>query len=269
MTTGIIGCGKMAQALAMGAYRSGAFADTQLILFDPVAKAMETLAQDVAGRTAPDLKSIIAQSDTILLCVKPDTVGEIMSAVSESSHTPEDLLIISIAAGVTLTSMKEGAGASARFARVMPNTPALVGEGAAAYSLGPKATLADGELVERLLGAVGSVVHVKENLMNAVTGLSGSGPAYVYTFIEALADGGLLKGLPREQALELATQTVLGAATMVKESGLHPAVLRDRVTSPGGTTIAGLAALEEGALRSTLIKAVSQATDRGEELGAS
>jgi len=121
--------------------------------------------------------------------------------------------------------------------------------------------------VEALLSSVGSVVHVKEKLMNAVTGLSGSGPAYIYTVIEALADGALLEGLPREQALELATQTVLGAAAMVRETGLHPAELRDRVTSPGGTTIAGLAALEEGGLRTTLIKAVSAATRRGEELG--
>jgi pyrroline-5-carboxylate reductase len=149
----------------------------------------------------------------------------------------------------------------------MPNTPALVGKGAAAFASGSDATAEDSEFARCLLGSVGLAFEVDEPLIDTVTGISGSGPAYVYTFIEALADGALLEGLPRDQALALATQTVLGAATMVAESGEHPALLRDRVTSPGGTTIAGLAALEEGAFRSTTIKAVKAATEKARELG--
>ena len=154
-----------------------------------------------------------------------------------------------------------------RVIRAMPNTPALIGKGAAAFTPGTSATEADSELARRILGSVGTVVEVRETLMDAVTGLSGSGPGYVYLFIEALADGGVRNGLPREQALELATQTVLGAAAMVQETGLHPATLKDMVTSPGGTTMAGLATLEDRALRSACIEAITKATERSIELG--
>jgi pyrroline-5-carboxylate reductase len=149
----------------------------------------------------------------------------------------------------------------------MPNTPAMVGQGASAYAPGQHATSKDAALTEKLLGAVGTVVRVSEKHLDAVTGLSGSGPAYIYTVIEALADGGVLAGLPRETALQLATQTVIGAAEMVVATGLHPAVLRDMVTSPGGTTIAGLAVLEKNGLRSSLMEAVRAATARSVELG--
>jgi pyrroline-5-carboxylate reductase len=154
-----------------------------------------------------------------------------------------------------------------RVIRAMPNTPALVGMGAAAYCLGSTATRDDAATAARLLGAVGLAVEVPERLMDAVTGLSGSGPAYVYLVIEALADGGVRSGLPRADALKLAAQTVLGAASMVMETGEHPAVLKDMVTSPGGTTIAGLAELERHGLRAALIDAVTAATRRAAELG--
>jgi len=257
----------MAQALAVGAHQSGALEEQSILLFDPVPEAVDALASQIGGSAAKDLPTLIADSDILLICVKPDVVSEILAVVASSGSKPENLLVISIAAGVSLTTMEGIAGPNARFVRVMPNTPALVSEGAAAYSLGSAANSADGETVEKLLSAVGTVTAIKESLMNAVTGLSGSGPAYVYTFIEALADGAVLEGIPREQALTLATQTVLGAAAMVKETGLHPAELRDRVTSPGGTTIAGLATLEEGGIRSATIKAVSRATRRAHELG--
>jgi pyrroline-5-carboxylate reductase len=150
----------------------------------------------------------------------------------------------------------------------MPNTPALIGKGAAAFSLGTTATAEDGALTEKILGAVGEVVRVKEELLDVVTGLSGSGPAYVYLVIEALSDAGVLMGLPREMSLKLAAQTVAGAAEMVLQTGRHPAALRDEVTSPGGTTIAGLEALEASAVRSAFLSAVRAATERAREVGA-
>lgn len=265
MTLGIIGCGKMAQALAGGAHQAGVFEGKDLLLSDPSPEALATLKQLLPG--ARTSSQILEEADVILLCVKPDTVPAILQNLHGTARRASDLLIISIAAGVSLPAMESAAKGHARVIRVMPNTPSLVNQGAAAWCAGQGTTEADASLVTDLLGAVGTVTQVKESLMDAVTGLSGSGPAYVYTVIEALADGALLEGLPKAQALELATQTVLGAALMVKESGLHPAELRDRVMSPGGTTIAGVAELEHGGLRSTLIQAVSRATARSRELG--
>jgi pyrroline-5-carboxylate reductase len=167
-----------------------------------------------------------------------------------------------------IARLQEAAGESVRIVRVMPNTPALVGKGAAAYALGATATAADSTLTEKVLGGVGEVVRVKEELLDVVTGLSGSGPAYVYLVIEALSDAGVLMGLPRDLSLKLAAQTVAGSAEMVLQTGKHPAALRDEVTSPGGTTIAGLEALEAGAVRSAFLSAVRAATERARELGA-
>jgi pyrroline-5-carboxylate reductase len=176
-------------------------------------------------------------------------------------------LVISIAAGITLAALEDAAGVQDRVIRAMPNTPALVGKGAAGFCLGTRATREDAAVAKHLLGSTGLAVEVPERLMNAVTGLSGSGPAYIYLVIEALADGGVRMGIPRADAIQLAAQTVLGAAAMVMETGQHPAVLKDMVTSPGGTTIAGLAELERNGLRSALIEAVTAATRRADELG--
>ena len=210
--------------------------------------------------------STLAGCDVILLCTKPHDVADSLREISIAGHaTP--MLAISIAAGITLDALETAASANIRIIRAMPNTPALVGKGAAAYCLGSRATHQDGDCARSLLGAVGLAVEVPERLMDAVTGLSGSGPAYVYLVIEALADGGVRTGLPRADALKLAAQTVLGAAAMVLETGIHPAVLKDMVTSPGGTTIAGLAELERQGLRSALIDAVEVATRRAAELG--
>jgi pyrroline-5-carboxylate reductase len=181
-----------------------------------------------------------------------------------------ETLAVSIAAGMKLSTLAEGLGAAAsgppRLVRVMPNTCCLVSQGASAYCLGPGASEADGRLVEELLSAVGRAWPVEEKLMDAVTGLSGSGPAYVFLAIEALADGGVLAGLPRPIALALAAQTVRGAAEMVLSSQEHPAALKDRVTSPGGTTIAGLEVLEQAGVRGALIRAVAAAARRSAEL---
>lgn len=177
------------------------------------------------------------------------------------------LLVISVAAGITLAALEAASPANFRVIRTMPNTPALVGKGAAGFCLGGGATAEDADAARLLLGSVGIAVEVPERLMDAVTGLSGSGPAYVYLIIEALSDGGVKAGLPRVDAARLAAQTVLGAATMVLETGEHPGVLKDMVTSPGGTTITGVAELERRGLRSALIDAVNVAADRATELG--
>ena len=178
-------------------------------------------------------------------------------------------LIVSIAAGVSLQQLADGLGSDRRLVRVMPNTPCLVGASASGYAPAATATAEDINLVDRLLNAVGRAFRLPESLLDAVTGLSGSGPAFVYVMIEALSDGGVRVGLPRDVATALAAQTVFGAAKMVLETGSHPAMLKDMVTSPGGTTIAGLQALENGGVRAALIDAVEAATKRSVELGRS
>jgi pyrroline-5-carboxylate reductase len=193
--------------------------------------------------------------------VLPAVLAELGSVV-QGKH-----LIISIAAGITLQALAEGLGATVRLVRVMPNTPCLVGASATGYSPGTTATPEDVEVVGKLFGAVGKAFRVSEPLLDAVTGLSGSGPAYVYTLIEAMADGGVRCGLPRDVSLALAAQTVLGAAKMILETGQHPAILKDAVTSPGGTTIAGLQVLERAAFRAAAIDAVEAAAKRAQELG--
>jgi pyrroline-5-carboxylate reductase len=175
-------------------------------------------------------------------------------------------LVVSIVAGLRLADLARGLGPEIRLVRVMPNTPCLVGRGASGYCLGERATAEDGRLVRQLFESVGIAVEVEEKLLDAVTGLSGSGPAFVYVMIEALSDGGVRMGLPRQVATALAAQTVLGAAAMVIATGEHPGVLKDRVASPGGTTIAGLQALEAGGLRAALMAAVEAAARRSSEL---
>ena len=200
----------------------------------------------------------------IVLAVKPQGMATVLAEL-KPLVTP-DHLIISIAAGISLATMADGLGPGRRLARVMSNTPALVGAGASAYCLGSEARPEDETLVRTFMEAVGTAYPIPETLMDAVTGLSGSGPAFVYAIIEALSDGGVKVGLPREIATALAAQTVVGAARMVLETGQHPGFLKDQVASPGGTTIAGLHALERGALRATLMDAVEAAARRSAEL---
>jgi pyrroline-5-carboxylate reductase len=265
MKLGVIGCGKMGTALVEGAIRSGAVAAADVIGVDPYQGARDHFSKTTGARAAEDI-SALAGCGVILLCTKPHDVRAALRDVSETS-AGKPLLVISIAAGITVSALELAASDNVRIIRAMPNTPALVGKGAAGYCLGTRAAADDAETALRLLGAVGLAVEVPERLMDAVTGLSGSGPAYVYLVIEALADGGVRAGLPRADALRLASQTVFGAAAMVIETGEHPAVLKDMVTSPGGTTIAGLAELERLGLRSALIEAVGAATGRAAELG--
>jgi pyrroline-5-carboxylate reductase len=267
MKLGVIGCGKMGTALIQGAIRSGVVSAADVIGCDPYEKSRETFTQATGAQAFQEISRVAAESDVILLCTKPlDIPAALAEAAQRAAGSPR--LVISIAAGVTLAALEAAAAENFRVIRAMPNTPALVGHGAAGYCLGSRATAEDAATAQSLLGAVGLAVQVPERLMDAVTGLSGSGPAYVYVIIDALADGGVRAGIPRADAVRLAAQTVFGAAAMVLETGEHPAVLKDMVTSPGGTTIAGLAELERLGLRSALIEAVGAATRRATELGA-
>lgn len=262
---GLIGCGKMGGALLRGV--CAALDDTalQINLCDAVPAAVKSLRESLpvqAGAGTP--AQVAADSDLVLLAVKPQDMRALCETLAQVRGSR---LYLSIAAGIPLASLESWLGGAQRVIRAMPNTPALVGAGAAAFARGTLASEADAGLARTVLGGVGIVEEVPEKLLDAVTGLSGSGPAYGYTVIEALADGGVLKGLPRATALRLAAQTVLGAAKMVLETGKHPAALRDEVTSPGGTTIAGLEQLEAHGLRHALVQAVRAATERGVELG--
>ncbi len=266
-TIGLIGAGQMATALGRGFVRAGLIPATGLLAADPLAEARGRFTAATGGRATAKNDEVLTQGDVVILAVKPQQIAPIMAGLRPSITKRH--LVISIAAGIGLAALAEGLGAETRLIRVMPNTPCLVGRGASAYCLGPRATPADGQLAEQLLRAVGVAFPVEEKLLDAVTGLSGCGPAFVYVMIEALADGGVRMGLPRALAAALAAQTVLGAAEMVLSSGEHPSVLKDRVASPGGATIAGLQAIEEGGLRATLMAAVAAATRRATELGAS
>lgn len=259
---GFIGAGKMASALIRGMIRAGAASPSSIAASDPSPEALSALEAEgisLAGSNA----EVAERSDAIVLAVKPQAMD---AALGELGARAEGKLVVSVAAGVMIERLCSGLGSGVRVVRVMPNTPALVGEGAAAYCFGPGVTSEDEELVLRLLRSVGMARRVPESLMDAATGLCGSGPAFVYAVVEAMSDGGVLAGLPRDLATAMAAQTVLGAARMVLETGLHPGVLKDQVTSPGGTTIAGVHALERGGLRAALIDAVRAAAARSAEL---
>jgi pyrroline-5-carboxylate reductase len=265
MKLGFVGSGKMATALVQGAVSSRAFAREDILICDALPAVAEKLAGLVKATAVAKNEDLAKQVGALVLCVKP---LDAIEALRSFRGNVAGKLVISIVAGLPIASLQDAAGSKARIVRVMPNTPALIHRGAAAYSLGKTATPDDAALTEKLFGAVGQIVRVKEELLDVVTGLSGSGPAYIYLVIEALADAGVLMGLPRDLAMKLAAQTVVGAAEMVIQTGRHPAALRDEVTSPGGTTIAGLEALEGAAVRSAFLSAVRAATERARELGA-
>jgi pyrroline-5-carboxylate reductase len=262
---GFLGAGKMATALAKGLVRAGVVTPQELLASDPVETARQAFTQETgAGTTARNVE-VLQFAQAVVLAVKPDQVGGVIGE-ARAQFTPEHL-VISIVAGVRIVALEEALGAGARVVRVMPNTPALVGAGASAFAPGHNARPEDSQLAHRLLSPVGVVYQVKEALLDAVTGLSGSGPAYAFLMIEALSDGGVAEGLPRDMATRLAAQTLLGAARMVLETGLHPGALKDMVTSPGGTTIEGLHALERARVRAALINAVRAAADKARRLG--
>ena len=259
-THGFVGAGQMAQALVGGFAAAGLVSAEQIVAYDPSETAAEKFVEQVPGaEILPNIAAVAERAEVLWLAVKPQNMGRVVEALR--GKVSEQQLVVSIAAGISLEMLWQNLE-TLRLIRVMPNTPALIGCGASGYSLGQKATPEDGELVGELLSAVGVALEVPERQLDAVTGLSGSGPAFVYQIIEALSDGGVRMGLPREKASRLAAQTVLGAARMVLETGEHPAVLKDRVASPGGTTIAGLQTLEQGGLRAALMNAVEAAAER-------
>ena len=262
---GFLGAGQMATALAKGWATAGLLDLTHSLASDPYQAAREKFQATTGIRATNSNAEVIAAADVLVLAVKPQMMNAVLPEAAATISAKH--LVVSIAAGITLKQLAEWIGSDTRLVRVMPNTPCLVGASATGYSVGPKATAADGELVGKLFRSVGNAFAVPENLLDAVTGLSGSGPAYVYVMIEALADGGVRVGLPRDIALSLAAQTVFGAAKMVLETGSHPAALKDAVASPGGTTIAGLHALERAGFRAGLMDAVEAAAKRATELG--
>jgi pyrroline-5-carboxylate reductase len=283
MKLGFIGSGKMATALVKGVVKSGVCSPSDIIVSDAIPAAAEKLAATAGVRLAGSNAEVLHFADAIVLAVKPQDALAALSELPSNGQAEagpsmkwawkgddsegRGKLLLSIVAGLTLPKLEEAGGSRFRVIRAMPNTPALVLQGASGFSLGSGASEKDAEIARKVFGSVGVAVQVKESLLDAVTGLSGSGPAYVYMIIEALADGGVLMGLPRELALQLAAQTVAGSATMVMQTGTHPAALRDQVASPGGTTIAGIEALEINGLRAALISAVRAATERARELG--
>jgi pyrroline-5-carboxylate reductase len=265
LAVGFLGAGQMATALVGGWTKAGLLDAARSRAADPFAEARGRFEKATGVVTVNGNRDVAAACDVLVLAVKPQVLPAVLAELRPALHAGH--LVISIAAGVTLQALADGLGSTVRLVRVMPNTPCLVGASATGYSPGSTATPDDVELVGKLFGAVGKAYRVSEPQLDAVTGLSGSGPAYVYAFIEALADGGVRCGLPRDVAQSLAAQTVLGAAKMVLETGQHPAVLKDAVASPGGTTIAGLQVLERAAFRSAAIDAVEAATKRAQELG--
>jgi pyrroline-5-carboxylate reductase len=264
-TIAFLGTGNMAEAIIKGLLRAGIARPEGIIGTGRRAERLEELKRVYGIRTTQDNLAAAREADIIVLSVKPQAMDKLVVQVAPALDHRK--LIISVAAGVPIAALERRLGAGARIIRTMPNTPSLVGAGACALARGEHASEEDLAVASRIFQAVGTTTVVEENLLDAVTGLSGSGPAYVFLVIEALSDAGVKVGLPRYTALKLAAQTVLGSAQLLIETNAHPGQLKDQVTSPGGTAIAGLHTLEAGGLRTTLINAVEAATRRARELG--
>lgn len=260
----IIGCGAMGEALIAGIVSGGGVAPDSIFASDSLAERSEVIRKQYGVRTGTDNVMAATSADVVVLAVKPSRINDVLAEVQVA--ITGSTLVISVAAGITIGQLAEGLPAGAKIIRVMPNMPALVREGMSVLVLGPGLSDRDLEVAQGIFCAVGKTLVVEEQMIDAVTGVSGSGPAYVLLLIEALADGGVRMGLPRDIALTLATQTVRGTAHLQQQTGEHPARLKDRITSPGGTTIAGLHVLEKGGFRGMVSAAVERATKRAVEL---
>jgi pyrroline-5-carboxylate reductase len=262
---GFVGGGNMGEALIRGLVESNLVPADAILVSDVRADRTRQLAEQYGVRALSGNAALVSGADVVILAVKPQIMAAVLREVAPALGSRP--LLISLAAGVSTATIQSVLGKYPRLIRVMPNTPALVLRGVTAIARTPGLDADDLETAQEIFAAVGKAVVLDEDHMDAVTGLSGSGPAYVAIVIESLADGGVKMGLDRATAMTLATQTVLGAATLLAETGLHPGALKDMVSSPGGTTIAGIAALEEGGIRTTFIRAVERATLRSRELG--
>ncbi|RJX27600.1 MAG: pyrroline-5-carboxylate reductase [Dethiobacter sp.] len=257
---GFIGCGTMGGTLLEGIIKNQLVAPEKIVIFDQDAGKMLSLKDKLEVNTATNVQSLCLETQKIFLAVKPQDMKELlleMKPVLNAGH-----LLISVAAGLYISFFQKHLGKSVKIIRIMPNTPCLVGEGMSVISRSQAVSEGEEKEIAALMGSLGKVISLEEKHMSAVTGLSGSGPAYIFLVMEALADGGVEMGLSRDVALFLAAQTVLGAAKMFLQTGEHPAIMKNKVTSPGGTTSAGLLALEEGAVKASLIKAVIQSAQK-------
>jgi pyrroline-5-carboxylate reductase len=263
MTLGIIGCGKMGRALLGGILEAGIVTPTDVHVYDAYPGAVAAAAGEWGVHAAESNAAVVARAETVLLCVKPQTFPGMLGELGETRGR----LLISIAAGIRLAAMEAATGGLHRIVRVMPNTPALVGRGAAAYALGVSATEADAGLTEALLGSVGYVTRVTEDLIDAVTAVSGSGPAYVFLLVESMVRAGVELGLDERTALDLSIHTVAGAAELLLRTGESPAQLRENVTSPNGTTFAALESFRANGFDRIVHEALRAARDRSVELG--
>lgn len=264
-TVAVIGAGNIGRALIGGMIESELIAPEQVIATRRTQSALDDMADEFPGlKTTTDNVEAVKKASVVLLTIKPQSRAQVITNIRD--HIERDVLVVSVLAGITTERLQLGFGQDQPVVRAMPNTPALVDEGATAISAGTYATDQHVEMARSIFEAVGQVVAVPEQHMDAVTGLSGSGPAYVYMFIEALTDAGVKQGMARKDAATLSAQTVYGAAKLAIETGKHPAILRDEVTTPGGTAIAAVSSLEEHGLRTMLINAVGTATQRSREL---
>lgn len=262
---GFVGSGNMAEAIIRGVIQAGAISPKNVVAADILEDRRRLLRDSHGIATTSDNLELVSLADIVVLAVKPQIVGPVLKEIVEAVDSSK--LVISIAAGVTLKHIENSLKSGSRAVRVMPNTPVLIGEGVTAISPGSNATKEDLDIARKIFGAVGKTVMIEERHMDAVTGLSGSGPAYVFLIVDALMDAGVKVGLNRDIARTLAVQTVFGSAKMLVETGEHPAKLKDRVTSPGGTTIAGLHVMEAGKVRAVIMDAVQAATNRSKDLG--
>ena len=265
MHIGFVGAGNMAEALVRGLVKGGHIPADRILASAPRQERLDELARGYAIGVTTENRDVAAGSDLVVLSVKPQILDKVLREIADALRP--GTLVISIAAGVDAERIETAVGEAVRVVRAMPNTPALVGAGATAIAPGSRSTAADLAVAKTLFDAVGITVTLEEHHLDAVTGLSGSGPAYVFLILEALSDAGVKVGLSRRNAQRLAAQTVMGSAKLLLDTDEHPGKLKDMVTSPGGTAIAGLHTLEQGGLRTTLINAVETATNRARELG--
>lgn len=262
---GLIGCGVMGASLLQGIIHSSLVHPADIMVWDVLPEKTEEMIKQFKVTAAAELKQVFDVPRLVFLAVKPVDMPGVLENIQES--LAENHVLISVAAGISIEQIKGVVGADKKIIRLMPNTPCLIGKGMTVVSPGVNVEENELSFVKSLMQALGKVVSLDEKLMDAATGLSGSGPAYAFMFIDALADGGVKMGLPRDSALLMAAQTLSGASEMVLQTGEHPSVLKDKVASPGGTTIAGISALEKRGFRGAVIKAVESAAKRSKELG--